>query len=136
MLMLVKTPAVCLLITLYMAGFYYRKPHIPVKSTRIFQWLIAVAIVNSTFDYHLYGKSQRYRSGFGESDCPHHLSAVYISIRLSFIYIHEKLFGNNLKISQSNKNTAQSACCGIDCGNFRIANYICSGKKHRLFLRT
>lgn len=50
MLMLVKTSAVCLLITLYMAGFYYRKPHIPVKSTRIFQWLIAVAIVNSTFD--------------------------------------------------------------------------------------
>lgn len=33
-----------------MAGFYYRKPHIPVKSTKIFQWLIAVAIVNSTFD--------------------------------------------------------------------------------------
>lgn len=50
MLALVKTSAACLLITLYMIGFYYRKPHIPVKSTRIFQWLIIVAIVNSTFD--------------------------------------------------------------------------------------
>lgn len=50
MLVLIKTSAACLLITLYMAGFYYRKPHIPVRSTRIFQWLIAVAIVNSAFD--------------------------------------------------------------------------------------
>lgn len=50
MLVLIKTSAACLLITLYMAGFYYRKPHIPVKSTRIFQWLIAVAIINSAFD--------------------------------------------------------------------------------------
>lgn len=50
MLVLVKTSAACLLITLYMAGFYYRKPHIPVKSTRIFQWLIVVAIINSAFD--------------------------------------------------------------------------------------
>lgn len=50
MLVLVKTSAACLLMTIYMVGFYYRKPHIPVKSTRIFQWLISVAIVNSTFD--------------------------------------------------------------------------------------
>lgn len=50
MLVLVKTSAACLLMTIYMAGFYYRKPHIPVKSTRIFQWLISVAIVSSTFD--------------------------------------------------------------------------------------
>lgn len=50
MLVLVKTSAACLLMTLYMAGFYYRKPHIPVKSTRIFQWLIVMVIVNSSFD--------------------------------------------------------------------------------------
>lgn len=50
MLVLVKTSAACLLIMLYMAGFYYRKPHIPVRSTRIFQWLIGVAIINSAFD--------------------------------------------------------------------------------------
>lgn len=50
MLVLVKTSAACLLFMLYMVGFYYRKPHIPVRSTRIFQWLIAVAIVNSSFD--------------------------------------------------------------------------------------
>ena len=50
MLALVKTSAACLLFMLYMIGFYYRKPHIPVKSTRIFQWLIIVALLNSTFD--------------------------------------------------------------------------------------
>lgn len=50
MLVLVKTSAACLLLMIYMAGFYYRKPHIPIKSTRIFQWLIIFAIVNSSFD--------------------------------------------------------------------------------------
>lgn len=33
-----------------MTGFYYRKPHIPIKSTRIFQWLINMTIVISSFD--------------------------------------------------------------------------------------
>lgn len=50
MLVLAKTSAACFLCMLYMTGFYYRKPHIPVKATRIFRWLIAVAIVNSAFD--------------------------------------------------------------------------------------
>jgi len=50
MLVLVKTSAACLLLMIYMVGFYYRKPHIPVRATRIFQWLIAAAIVNSSFD--------------------------------------------------------------------------------------
>lgn len=50
MLVLVKTSAACLLLILYMAGFYYRKPHIPIKPTKIFQWLIVVAIVNASFD--------------------------------------------------------------------------------------
>lgn len=35
---------------LYMIGFYYRKPHIPIKSTRIFQLLIGMTIVNVVFD--------------------------------------------------------------------------------------
>ena len=50
MLALVKTSAACLLFILYMTGFYYRKPHIPIRSTKIFQWLINVAIVTSLFD--------------------------------------------------------------------------------------
>ncbi|MCM1123481.1 MAG: GGDEF domain-containing protein [Eubacterium sp.] len=35
---------------IYMIGFYYRKPHIPIKSTRIFQWLIMDALLNASFD--------------------------------------------------------------------------------------
>lgn len=50
MLVLVKTSVTCLLFELYMIGFYYRKPHIPVKSTKIFQCLIVAALLNSVFD--------------------------------------------------------------------------------------
>ncbi len=50
MLVLAKTSLTCLLITLYMVGFYCRKPHIPVRSTRIFQWLICAAVLSSSFD--------------------------------------------------------------------------------------
>lgn len=50
MLVLVKTPIACLIFMIYMTGFYYRKPHIPVKSTRIFQELIVAALLVSSFD--------------------------------------------------------------------------------------
>lgn len=50
MLVLVKTSAACLLFMIYMVGFYYRKPHLPIRSTKLFQWLIAVAICNAFFD--------------------------------------------------------------------------------------
>lgn len=50
MLVLVKTSVACLLFMIYMIGFYYSKPHIPIKSTRIFQWLIFAALLNSSFD--------------------------------------------------------------------------------------
>lgn len=50
MLVLVKTSITCLLFMIYMVVFYYRKPHIPMKSTRIFQWLIVAALLNSSFD--------------------------------------------------------------------------------------
>ena len=48
--MLLKTSAVCLLMVIYMLVFYYRKPHIPVKSTRIFQALTVAALLNTLFD--------------------------------------------------------------------------------------
>lgn len=48
--MLVKTSIVCLFMVLYMICFYYRKPHIPVKSTRIFQILTSIAFLNTLFD--------------------------------------------------------------------------------------
>lgn len=49
-LMLIKTPIVCLLFTIYMLWFYYRKPHIPIRSTRIFQMITSVALFNVLFD--------------------------------------------------------------------------------------
>ncbi len=50
MLVLIKTSVTCLLVMIYMVGFYYRKPHIPVKSTKIFQRLIVAALFNAAFD--------------------------------------------------------------------------------------
>lgn len=50
MLMLVKTPIACLMLMIYMIGFYYRKPHIPVKSTKIFQRILIAALLSATFD--------------------------------------------------------------------------------------
>lgn len=49
-LMLIKTPIVCLLFTIYMLWFYYRKPHIPIRSTRIFQMITSVTLLNVLFD--------------------------------------------------------------------------------------
>ena len=48
--MLVKTSGVCLLLNIYMMVFYYRKPHIPIKSTRVFQKLTGVAFLVVLFD--------------------------------------------------------------------------------------
>lgn len=48
--MLIKTPVVCLLLLVYMMVFYYRKPHIPIRSTRVFKRLIGVAFVVALFD--------------------------------------------------------------------------------------
>lgn len=50
MLVLVKTSAACLLFMIYMVVFYYRKPHIPIRSTKLFQWLIVAALCNTSFD--------------------------------------------------------------------------------------
>lgn len=50
MLVLVKTSVTCLLFILYMMGFYYRRPHIPVKSTIIFKRLTIAALLNAIFD--------------------------------------------------------------------------------------
>lgn len=48
--MLIKTSSVCLLLIIYMLVFYYRKPHIPIKSTRIFQKITGVAFLVALFD--------------------------------------------------------------------------------------
>ncbi|EOS45001.1 hypothetical protein C809_03134 [Lachnospiraceae bacterium MD335] len=50
MLVLIKTSAACLLFMIYMVVFYYRKPHLPIRSAKLFQWLIAAALCNTSFD--------------------------------------------------------------------------------------
>lgn len=48
--MILKTSIVCILLILYMCMFYFRKPHIKIKSAKIFVALAVTAIVNSLFD--------------------------------------------------------------------------------------
>lgn len=48
--MLLKTSIVCLIMILYMCMFYYRKPHLKIRSTIIFHGITAAAILNAVFD--------------------------------------------------------------------------------------
>lgn len=48
--MLLKTSIVCLLLNLYMCLLYYRKPHIKIKSTKMFHVLTVVGVVTALFD--------------------------------------------------------------------------------------
>lgn len=48
--MILKTSIVCLLLILYMCLFYFRKPHIKIKSTKIFLVQTVIAVVNALFD--------------------------------------------------------------------------------------
>ena len=83
--MIIKTPAACLLLVLYMIGFYYRKPHIPIKSTRIFQFLTGVTLLNVLFDLiTIY--TVNHRESVPESvNLAAHI--IYLMSILAFIYV-------------------------------------------------
>ena len=83
--MIIKTPVVCFLLVIYMIGFYYRKPHIPTKSTRIFQLLTGVAVFNTLFDLiTIYTVNHRDR-------IPNYVNLtahiIYLLSILGFIYV-------------------------------------------------
>lgn len=50
MVMVMKTSLVCLLLVLYMGVFYFSKRHLPLKSTRIFSYHYASAVILTIFD--------------------------------------------------------------------------------------
>lgn len=83
--MLIKTPVVCLLLLVYMLVFYYRKPHIPIKSTRLFQRLTGVAFGVALFDLiTIYTVNHR-------DSVPNTLNLIahmiYLMYLLGFIYL-------------------------------------------------
>ncbi|MCM1156437.1 MAG: GGDEF domain-containing protein [Roseburia sp.] len=83
--MLLKTSAVCFMFILYMTGFYYRKPHIPIRSTRIFRTLIGVTFINTLFDMiTLYTVNHRDTVPEQVNLAAH---IVYLLSILGFIYI-------------------------------------------------
>ncbi|MCM1045038.1 MAG: GGDEF domain-containing protein [Candidatus Gastranaerophilales bacterium] len=83
--MLIKTSVVCLMFTLYMLWFYYRKPHIPIRSTRIFQLLTWVALVNVSFDLiTLYTVNHRDSVPEGWNLLAH---VIYLLSILGFIFL-------------------------------------------------
>lgn len=84
-MLLVKTSAVCLLLILYMIGFYYRKPHIPIRSTKIFQVLTGVAFLNALFDLiTVYTVNHRDSVPEGINLTAH---IIYLLSILGFIYV-------------------------------------------------
>lgn len=106
--MLVKTSIVCLLMILYMIGFYYRKPHIPIKSTRIFQILTVVASLNTAFDLiTIYTVNHRDRIPEKVNLVAHiiYLMSILGFIYFLFLYLRSYLeahreFPRTLKIAQ------------------------------------
>lgn len=83
--MLIKTSAVCLLLLVYMMVFYYRKPHIPIKSTRLFQWLTGAAFGVALFDLiTLYTVNHR---DFVPDSLNLIAHIIYLMSLLGFIYL-------------------------------------------------
>lgn len=83
--MLIKTSVVCLLLLVYMLVFYYRKPHIPIKSTRLFQWLTGVAFGVALFDLiTIYTVNHRNSVPNAVNLIVH---IIYLMFLLDFIYL-------------------------------------------------
>lgn len=83
--MLIKTSIVCLLLLVYMMIFYYRKPHIPIKSTRLFQWLIGAAFGVALFDLiTIYTVNHR---NFVPNSLNLIAHIIYLMSLLGFIYL-------------------------------------------------
>lgn len=83
--MLIKTSLVCLLLIVYMMVFYYRKPHIPIKSTRIFQKLTGVAFLVALFDLITIYTVNNRDTVSNELNLIAHI--IYLMSLLGFIYL-------------------------------------------------
>ncbi len=83
--MLVKASSVCLLLNIYMMVFYYRKPHIPIKSTKVFQNLTGAAFFVALFDLiTIYTVNNRDVVPNAVNLIAH---IIYLMSLLSFIYL-------------------------------------------------
>lgn len=92
--MLMKTSIVCLIMMIYMVGFYYRKPHIPVKATRFFQAVTVVALITALFDVvTLYTVNHRDTVPGGLNLAVHtiYLLSILGYINLLFLYMRSFL---------------------------------------------
>ena len=116
-MLLLKTSGTCLLFLIYMMGFYYRKPHIPIRSTRIFQVLTGEALINVLFDLiTVYTVNHRDRVPEWVNLTAHiiYLLSILCFIYLLFLYMRSYLeislrFGKTVKICQSLPFAASAA---------------------------
>lgn len=94
MIMVMKTSLVCLLLVLYMGIFYFSGRHLPLKSTRIFSYHYASALVLTTFDLiTLYTVNHMDRVPEGINLAAHiiYLLAINTTIYLYFLYLRSLL---------------------------------------------
>lgn len=99
--MLTKTSIVCLFLILYMLAFYYRKPHIPIRSTRIFRYITGIAFLAALFDLiTLYTVNHRDEVPEQVNLAAHiiYLMSILFFIYLLFLYMRSYLEGK-LKFS-------------------------------------
>lgn len=101
--MILKTSIVCLLLILYMCMFYYRKPHIKIKSTKIFCVLTIIAVVNAMFDViTLYTVNHRDTLPEALNLAAHIIYMYSILMFVYFLFLYVKsCLQSNLKINRA-----------------------------------
>lgn len=144
MFALIKTSATCLFFVLYMVGFYYRKPHVPIKSTRIFQWLIVAALFTSSFDLVTIYTVNHLDTVAGPLNLAAHviyLLSILSLVYLLFLYLRSYLetevrFTRTLKVFQSVPvvlSTAGILTLPITYVRGKTTNYSLGAKAYALY---
>lgn len=103
MVMVMKTSLVCLLLVVYMGVFYFSGRHLPLKSTRIFSYHYASALVLTIFDLiTLYTVNHMDRVPKSMNLAAHiiYLLAIHTTIYLYFLYLRS-LLEDRINISRA-----------------------------------
>lgn len=107
--MVLKTSIVCLVLILYMCMFYYRKPHIKIKSTKMFRRLIIAAGSTSLFDLVTLYTVNHINTVPEFLNLAAHIAYLYsilMFVYFLFLYMksclhHEHIINNTVRIIQS-----------------------------------
>lgn len=98
-----KTSFICLLLLLYMGVFHFSQKHLPLKSTRLFNWYYFSALTVVLFDFiTLCTVNMMDIVPLAINTLAHTIYLLAINVMLYFIFLYEQsLLGDYLKISKT-----------------------------------